>query len=149
MTKCRFCLRKKKHPLFLYLLTDSRCINQWDKHSVAGYIGLSRLPLLRLHQQNRKLGYRVGVKSTKCASGYWILELVIGPIYKNAYKMKMEWREKARKILNRIKYGYILANKYNIKNIYCRDIHLVHNLTKGIILPSSRKGIAKNRLLKH
>ncbi len=128
---CKYCLQSRPHPLFCYLLSDSRCTPSLSNHRLVAYIGLTRHPFLRLLSHNRSKGFRPGTKCTKSGSNFWQLELIIGPFYHSAKKFKLEWRRSSRKIFSRIRQGYLLARKYRIRNLYARDRNLVYSLVRS------------------
>lgn len=105
---CRYCESGEKHPLFVYLLSDKRCVNNPKLHRIVPYVGISSHPLVRLNAHNRlncKL-FGNGNQLTKAGSGHYQLELVFGPLSRGSPGLGRAFRDscrqKSRKIRSRI-----------------------------------------------
>ena len=103
MFQCEYCVSGKKHPLYVYLLSDKRCVNNPSHHKVVPYIGLASNPFVKLCAHNR-LGKQFGAGSqlTKLGAGHYQLELVFGPLWHGGRAFKQMRRLKSRKIRSRI-----------------------------------------------
>lgn len=102
---CRYCENGDAHPLFVYLLSDKRCVNNPKLHRVVPYVGLSSHPLLRLNAHNRlncKL-YGPGNQLTKAGAGHYQLELVYGPLDPGNRGLGRSFRDSCRKRSRKIK----------------------------------------------
>jgi hypothetical protein len=103
MSKCCYCQRRAKHPLFVYLLSDKRCVNNPINHKIVPYIGLASNPFTKLCAHNR-MGRQFGHGSqlTKLGAGHYQLELVYGPLFSGGRQFKKMCRMRSRKIVSRI-----------------------------------------------
>ena len=82
----------KTHPLFLYVITDSRVKLCDIKSKEQVYVGVSCQPLVRCRCHNREPGFRAGVKQTKAVSPHWEWQVIM-PLQSHARhhkKMAME-----------------------------------------------------------
>lgn len=132
---CQYCTNPSntKHPLFVYLLSDKRCINNPSKHKIVPYIGITKFPMLKLCKHNRinkRLGY--GNQLTKLGAPNYQIELVFGPIFHGGKYFKFESRKKSRKIISRILYFCDYARSLQRANstgsLYVRDKSLIQRL---------------------
>jgi hypothetical protein len=103
MFECEYCARGVKHPLYVYLLSDKRCINNPSHHKVVPYIGVASNPFVKLRAHNR-LGKQCGHGNqlTKAGAGHYQLELVFGPLWQGGGEFKKVCRRQSRKIKSRI-----------------------------------------------
>lgn len=132
---CEYCVSGSKHPLFVYLLSDQRCINDPSRHKVVPYIGLASNPFVKLCAHNR-MGKQFGVGSqiTKLGAGHYQLELVYGPIFQGGREFKNFCRKKSRKIVSRIlrfcDYTVRLQSQglHPQASLYVRDKRLIKKL---------------------
>jgi len=123
---CQYCLKRKSHPLFCYLISNRYSTNS---ATAATYIGLSRQPFFRLKSHNREIDYRCGAKSTKAFAGKWELLLVIGPWYGNGGKLfKQIWRKSSRKLKSRLYMGITKAFEQNKRVYISTKSRLLKNL---------------------
>jgi hypothetical protein len=102
---CRYCENHEKHPLFVYLLSDKRCVNNPKLHRVVPYVGLSSHPLVRLNAHNRqncKL-FGPGNQLTKAGAGHYQLELVFGPLRSEHHGLGRSFRDSCRKRSRKIR----------------------------------------------
>ncbi len=133
-SKCEYCETGAAHPLFVYLLSDKRCVNNPKHHKVVPYIGLASNPFVKLcahNRQGKQFGY--GSQLTKLGAGNYQLELVFGPLWHGGRNFKTLCRLKSRKIRSRIlrfcDYAGYLQRTYKSKAmLYARDLTLVRTL---------------------
>ena len=139
MTKCIYCRDHLRHPLFVYLLTDRRYVNNPMLHDVVPYVGVSSNPYLYLRAHNRDDKRYVNASQvSKPGAGFYQLELVCGPLWSGAREFKKQCRTKKRKIKNRInffcKYALALQKKSqqqhrnHIPILYVRDEQYVRRV---------------------
>ena len=127
-----------KHPLFVYLLTDSTCVNNPSNHSLVPYVGLSSNPVAYLHAHNRDdRRYRSGSQLTKPGAGVYQIELVSGPLYKGGKEFKNACRKGSRKVVSRMLFFGDYARKLQTDStgdskpmLYARDPQLMVSLYK-------------------
>ena len=134
-SKCEYCETGATHPLFVYLLSDQRCVNNPKHHKVVPYIGLASNPFVKLCAHNRQgKQYGYGSQLTKLGAGNYQLELVFGPLWSGGRNFKTLCRLKSRKIRSRILRfcdyaGYLQrTNKQSKAMLYVRDQSLVRSL---------------------
>ena len=134
MSTCEYCVSGQKHPLYVYLLSDKRCVNNPKHHKVVPYIGLASNPFVKLGAHNR-VGKQCGVGSqlTKLGAGHYQLELVFGPLWHGGRAFKTMCRLKSRKIRSRILRfcdyaGYLQRVQKSAGVLYARDQALVRAL---------------------
>ncbi len=133
-SKCEYCESGATHPLFVYLLSDKRCVNNPKHHKVVPYIGLASNPFVKLCAHNRQgkhFGY--GSQLTKLGAGNYQLELVFGPLWQGGRDFKTICRLKSRKIRSRILRfcdyaGHLQRTKKSKAMLYARDQALVRSL---------------------
>ena len=134
MSSCEYCESGSKHPLFVYLLSDRRCVNNPKHHKVVPYIGLASNPFVKLCAHNRSgKQYGPGSQLTKVGAGHYQLELVFGPIWQGGRDFKALCRLKSRKIRSRIlrfcDYASYLQNYRGVSaHLYVRDQSLIRSL---------------------
>jgi len=75
-TICEYCQHNRRHPLFLYLISDRRVSSLFKLNKHQYYVGLSSQPSENVKCDNRERGFRAGKKVTKSISPYWQLQLV-------------------------------------------------------------------------
>lgn len=150
MSACEYCASGSKHPLFVYLLSDRRCVNNPKHHKVVPYIGLASNPFVKLCAHNRngkQFGY--GSQLTKLGAGHYQLELVFGPLFHGGRAFKALCRLKSRKIRSRIlrfcDYASYLQRRRGIRaHLYARDQSLVRSLyQQRASVSSSSSSVAK------
>ncbi len=134
-SKCEYCETGSKHPLYVYLLSDKRCVNNPKQHKVVPYIGLASNPFVKLcahNRQGKQFGY--GSQLTKLGAGNYQLELVFGPLWEGGRDFKMLCRLKSRKIRSRIlrfcDYAGHMQRTHKMckASLYTRDKTLVRTL---------------------
>lgn len=138
--KCIYCETQTKHPLFVYLLSDKRCVNSPFNHKVVPYIGLASNPFTKLCAHNR-MGKQFGHGSqlTKLGAGHYQLELVYGPMFSGGRQFKKLCRMRSRKIVSRILHFCDYARSlqrtakrtaHSISNahLYVRDQSMIRDL---------------------
>jgi hypothetical protein len=134
--QCIYCKEGKVHPLFAYLLSDKRCVNNAKDHKVVPYIGLASNPFIRLCTHNRS-SRKFGAfnQLTKGGAGYYQIELVFGPLTELASQFKEVCRKSSRKIHSRIvrfcQYANYMQNKMGVNvraKLYARDKNLVRKI---------------------
>ena len=131
---CEFCKKNELHPLFLYLITDSRVQLTNINSKTQSYVGLSSSPLTHTMCQNRAHGFRAGIKLTKLVSPHWELQLVI-PIYQNAKLHKNAYKKfKTNRLKLLLMYLCELAIQQNTP-IYAKD----PSVMKAIITAKQNK----------
>lgn len=74
---CRWCHTGARHPLFLYLILDSRIGLEQLSNKRQFHVGLSSNPLAHVRCQNRERGFRAGMKSTKQVAPHWELNMTV------------------------------------------------------------------------
>ena len=131
---CEYCKSGQRHPLYVYLLSDKRCVNNPEQHKVVPYIGLASNPFVKLCAHNR-LGKQFGVGSqlTKLGAGHYQQELVFGPLWHGGRAFKTICRLKSRKIRSRILRfcdyaSYLQRSEKSSAVLYARDQSLVRML---------------------
>lgn len=118
---CVYCAGNFAHPCWLYLLMDERHHPLKNPQTGVPYVGLSRVPLIRLKEQNREPGYKVGHKSTRKSAPHHMLAMVFGPFFGGAGRIaKKLWRSESRKIKSRLYRGMLRAKKWN-RTLYVAD----------------------------
>lgn len=133
--QCNYCATNSQHPLYAYLLSDKRCVNNPAKHKIVPYIGLASNPFLKLCAHNR-LGkqYGTGSQLTKPGAGHYQLELVFGPLFHGGKDFKMNCRKSSRKLTHRILRFCSLAHalrkqaKFRQAGLYVRDKLFIRKL---------------------
>lgn len=116
---CPLCVEHAAHPLYCYLMIDSRTCCK----TTCNYIGVSRLPLLRMRSHNREPGFKCGAKSTRRAAGHWVMLLVIGPFRQGgAREFKHTWSKRSRGMLSRFKQGCAMAAADETLKIYASPL---------------------------
>jgi hypothetical protein len=154
MSTCPKCEDGSKHPLFVYLLTDSTCINNPDNHTLVPYVGLSSNPLLYLHAHNRDdRRFKSGSQLTKPGAGKYQIELVCGPLYEGGKKFKLACRKGSRKVMSRMLFFADYARQIQLDTpenppmLYVRDTHLMISLyvrREQGLLKGVKKQVNKN-----
>ena len=138
MSLCHYCSNKLRHPLYVYLLSDRRCVNNPTNHHVVPYIGLASNPFVKLSAHNRVSGKKFGTCSqlTKSGAGYYQIEAVFGPMFRGGKAFKQTCRARSRKITSRIiqfcKYARNLQTKGTHKgaSLYVRDMSFIRRLLR-------------------
>jgi hypothetical protein len=135
---CPYCASGSKHPLFAYLLSDARCVNNPSEHSIVPYIGLSSNPFAYLHAHNRDdKRYTPGSQLTKPGAGNYQLELVCGPLFHGGQLFRARCRKNSRKIVKRMLYFCDYAARLQRESqsrggpapvLYARDVGLIQSL---------------------
>lgn len=133
--QCKYCVSKSRHPLFVYLLSDKRCINDPSKHKVVPYIGLASNPFIKLCAHNR-MGKKFGPSNqlTKLGAGNYQLELVYGPVFIGGRNFRNVCRKKSRKIVSRIlafcdhARSLQRSAEFASASLYVRDREMIHKL---------------------
>jgi len=152
MAACEYCESGSKHPLFVYLLSDKRCVNNPKHHKVVPYIGLASNPFVKLCAHNRSgKQYGPGSQLTKVGAGHYQLELVFGPIWHGGRDFKTLCRLKSRKIRSRIlrfcDYASYLQNCRGVSaHLYVRDQTLVRSLYRQRAAAAMSSSASSRRL---
>jgi hypothetical protein len=138
--RCRYCLLRQRHPLYVYLLSDRRHVNTPSKHSIVPYVGLCRNPLVKIHAVNRDdRRFIPASQLTKPGAGYYQVELVFGPLFHSGKEFKERCRRGSRKIQSRILFFCESARQVQreyqrrfqrIPSLYVRDKVLIDQLYK-------------------
>jgi hypothetical protein len=84
---CSYCAAGQRHPQFVLLLVDKRCIDsQGVLHASAVPVwDYTRQPHARLQQHNRLGRYKHGPKRTKAAAPHYVVLMQFGPFTACAY----------------------------------------------------------------
>lgn len=134
---CAFCRTGQVHPLFLYVITDSRQginDNNTSNNSphIILYIGTSSAPEENVKCHNRDTGYRAAAKWTKCCAPYWQLEACIHvndpDAYMNIDKLEMECKRRSRYGLKSVLLYLCYVSAKTQKVLLCRDEEWVASL---------------------
>lgn len=120
----------KKKKMFLYLISHNK--KGIKTHT---YIGASGNFIRRLKQHN--LETPGGPRITRRAAGFWIpvmiLELPAGRTF-SSKQLKSEWKSSSRGLESRVRKGFEIAQKYNIKLYISRNekhkINILEHLNK-------------------
>jgi hypothetical protein len=112
------------HPVFVYMVTDSRYNNYNDKLNMkdTAFIGRSRHPEQEIDCHRREPGRGIGAhcKPTSAYKDYAQIEFIIPATVHNATEIRNKWRSR-RKIKSRLLYATTLALMYGVP-LYCRDV---------------------------
>jgi hypothetical protein len=127
---CELCIRRRSHPLFLYLITDSRVALPDVASKYQQYVGLSSQPLIRTRSHNREPGYKVGVKATKAVAPHWELQIVI-QVLRNSKHHKQAWKQaKTNRVFFLLKYLCQLSVDQQTP-IFAKDTSVIWHILRG------------------
>jgi hypothetical protein len=127
---CDLCIQRRAHPLFLYLITDSRVPLPNIVSKYQQYVGLSSQPLIRTRSHNREPGYKVGVKATKAVAPFWELQIVI-QVLRNSKHHKQAWKQaKTNRVFFLLKYLCQLSVEQSTP-IFAKDTTVIWHILRG------------------
>jgi hypothetical protein len=127
---CELCIQRRTHPLFLYLITDSRIPLPNIVSKYQQYVGLSSQPLIRTRSHNREPGYKVGVKATKAVAPHWELQIVI-QVLRNSKHHKQAWKHaKTNRVFFLLKYLCQLSVDQDTP-IFAKDTSVIWHILRG------------------